>query len=372
MDEKTFIKIINERNKIRSELNEKLKNKSFSICEEECYLIEESWDKDLNENFKEYKNGNFNNENYDYNELIPEDGPEFINNIESIINFIKKNEKLKLISRKSIELIYDEEFLNDFNLIKYYSGNNKLIIEYINDEDDDDNKSLLLIDPLNKNKIEERIFIISTEDIEDKEKIILFKNLINKDIDIIKDDIIPFKIYIKFNELINKLKNKEGSKSDKNKLENNSNNNLQNEQYLAFNQLLLTNKINELNKNIEDKDKEINKLSDELQKQIKVKNYYLSINQRQTVFREYLEKTLNNEINKYKEILKEKDKEIQEYKLKIEQNLISKNKTNHKMIFNSQILSKSAQDIFNQNKNIQNEQDLIKLQKELKKKRRYD
>ena len=32
---------------------------------------------------------------------------------------------------------------------------------------------------------------------------ILYKNLINKDIDIIKDDIIPFKIYIKFNELIN-------------------------------------------------------------------------------------------------------------------------------------------------------------------------
>ena len=292
MDGKTFIKIINERNKIRSELNKKLKNKSFSICEEEYYLIEESWDNDLIENFNEYKNknGNFNNENYDYNKLIPEDEPEFINDIESIINCVENKIQLKLISRKSIESIYDKEFLNDYNLIKYYYGNNKLIIEYINDEE---NKSLLLIDPLNKKKIEERVFIISTEDIEDEEKINLFKNLINKDIDIIKDDIIPFKIYIKFNKL--------------------------------------TNKINELNKNIKDKEKKINKLSDELQKQKKFKNQYISINQRQTEYRENLEKTLNNEINKYKEILKEKEKEIQELK-KREDMIIKKEKEINKKI----------------------------------------
>ena len=198
MDEETFEKIMNERKRFRSDLKNKLKKKSFSICEEDCYLIEESWDKILNDKIVEYFNEE--NEDYENNEIfIPEQSPKFINNFESIINFIKKKKKLKLVSRKLIDLIYEKESLNDRNLTKYYSGKNKLIIEFINNED---NKSILLIDPLNKNNIEERDFIISPEDIDDEEKIILFEDIINKDIDII-NDIISFKIYIKFNELTN-------------------------------------------------------------------------------------------------------------------------------------------------------------------------
>ena len=379
MDKETFIKIINERKKFRSDLKKKLQKKSFSFCEGDCYLIEESWDKNLNEKIVEYAH----EENEDYEEFIP---PKFINNIESIINYIKTNKNLKLISKKSIVLIYGKKSLKNNNLIKYYSGNNKLIIEYLNDED---YKSILLIDPLNKNNIKERSFIISTEDIDDEEEIKLYKNIINKDIDIdiIKDNIIPIKTYLKFNELINKLKKKIKFLEDKKgpKYERNLINKLVNEKNSLIKQIIelkknikekdkeinqkvnLTNQINELNKNIKEKYKEINKLSEELQKQIKYKNQYLSINKKQTEYRENLEKNLNNEINKYKEILKEKDKEIKEYKLKIEQNLINKNKENNEMISNSQKLSKSVQNIFNQSKNIPNEQDLIKLKKELKK-----
>ena len=80
-----------------------------------------------------------------------------------------------------------------------------------------------------------------------------------------------------------------------------------------------------------------------------------------------MEKSLNNEINKYKKALEEKEKELTGYKLKIEQNLITKNKANNEIIYNSQKLSKSVRDLFNQNKNIPNEQDLIKLKKELNK-----
>jgi len=124
-----------------------------------------------------------------------------------------------------------------------------------------------------------------------------------------------------------------------------------------------------LSKNIKEKDKEINKLSEDLKKQIKYKNQYLSINKRQTEYRENSEKALKNEINKYIKLLKEKENEIEEYKLKIEKNLIDKNKTSNEMLYNSQKLSKSVQDIYNQNKNkgTSKEQNLIKLQKELKK-----
>ena len=376
MDEETFIKLKNERKRFISDLKNKLEKKSFSICKENCYLIEESWDKILKDKIDEYSNKE--NEDYeDFEKFIQEKSPKFINNVGSIINFIKKKQILKLVSRKLIYFIYEKESLKKYNLVKYYSGKNKLIIEYINDED---NKSILLIAPLNKNNIKERTFIISKEDLKDEEKIILYKNLINKDIDIIKDDIIPFKIYIKFNELINKLKNtiknlkdKEGSKIDKNKLEKNSINKLQNEQNLIIKNLInqndsLRNQIKELNKNIKEKVKEINKLSDEVQKQIKYKNQYISINKKQTEYRENLVKDLKNEINKYKEILKEKEKEIKEYKLKVEKFLINNNKTNNEIISNSQKLSKRFQDIFNQNQNILNEQNLIKLKKELKKK----
>jgi len=112
----------------------------------------------------------------------------------------------------------------------------------------------------------------------------------------------------------------------------------------------------------------VNKLSDELQKQIKYKNQYLSINKKQTEYREYLEKTLNNEINKYKEILKEKEKEIQELK-KREDIIIEKEKEINKKIAFLEDKENSIEKENNENKKRKEEfqkdlQENIKLKKE--------
>ena len=108
MDKTKFIQIIDEKKGFEKYLKNKLKSEFFSVCKEEYYLIEDSWIIDLNEKIAEYNNDE--NEDYDdyedFNEFIPEDEPVFINNIESIINCVQKSKKLKLVSRKLIELIY--------------------------------------------------------------------------------------------------------------------------------------------------------------------------------------------------------------------------------------------------------------------------
>jgi len=208
MNENTFIKIINERNQLRNDLNKNM-NKSSFYKGEGCYLIEESWDSELNNNFHsyddDYEDGimyesdeDYNYNGLDYNQFIPKEKPIFINNIESIIKCIKNKTKLKLVNQKLIKLIYGKDKLKDCKLIKYYVGNKKLIIEYMNDED---NKAILFLNPLNQDKIEERTFIISTEDLEDIQKIEIFENLLTKN-KYFSNYVMLFKTYLKYNELI--------------------------------------------------------------------------------------------------------------------------------------------------------------------------
>jgi len=215
-----MIKIINERNQFRDDLNEEINNSFFCKNKGGCYLIEDSWDSELNQNFfkyDNYKEGDIyedseeddendesdNHEENDYKEFIPKKRPIFINNIESIIECIKNNTKLKLVNKKLIELIYGKNKLKDCRLIKYMAGNKALILQYIND---DDNKAILFINPLNQNKIEERTFIISKKDKENHKGINYLVNLLKKD-KFFDNYVMHFKAYLKFNELIIK-KNK--------------------------------------------------------------------------------------------------------------------------------------------------------------------
>ena len=46
--------------------------------------------------------------NYNLNAVIPKDKPAFINNIESIINYVKNKIQLKLVDRNLIEYIYEK------------------------------------------------------------------------------------------------------------------------------------------------------------------------------------------------------------------------------------------------------------------------
>ena len=77
---------------------------------------------------------------------------------------------MKLLNRTFFESIYEEEDLKYFKKIKYYSGNNKLIIEY---KGNNENKALLLINPLKEIKA----FIIS---ITNEEKKSLFEKILSE------------------------------------------------------------------------------------------------------------------------------------------------------------------------------------------------
>ena len=128
MDEEQFILIKNEFDKFREQLSKNIKKNSISLSEEGCYLIESSCIEELEEGFNGYdiiKKANRIDEIDDFDQFIPEDFI-FVNDFFSVINCLKSNKKLKLISKKLIEEIYDEDFLNEQNCIKYYSGKNKL------------------------------------------------------------------------------------------------------------------------------------------------------------------------------------------------------------------------------------------------------
>ena len=165
------------------------------------YLIEENWADNLEQGFNKYKNLKENNEliqDFDYYDLLPQEDPDIINDFSSILEEITNDKKILCISKKLFELIYDKNDLKDYHYIKYYSGNNKLIIEYEND-----NKAILLIDPLNQRNLKNNAKIIL---IEDEKKNKLFKNLLSlSSRNDIPDDYLDYIISI--DSYNNKLKN---------------------------------------------------------------------------------------------------------------------------------------------------------------------
>ena len=158
MEEEEYNSIIDEYYNFRTNFSDNINDSSISLNNEDCYLIEEIWIDNFKERHNEYKNlkkANALSEDFDYYDLLPEIDPNFINNFSTILKYIKNNKKIKCISKKLFEKIYNENDLKDYHYIKYYSGNNKLIIEYEND-----NKAILLNDPLNQREIKNNINII--------------------------------------------------------------------------------------------------------------------------------------------------------------------------------------------------------------------
>ena len=102
-----------------------------------------------------------------------------------------------MVTRKVFEIIFAENVLKDYQrYVEYFSGKNKLLIKYKNE-----NESILLIDPLNGNEIQNRIFIIQMKDKNNNnelQKLINEKEKFNDKSEEKYNDItiIPYKIYI--------------------------------------------------------------------------------------------------------------------------------------------------------------------------------
>ena len=163
MNEKYFNDLINEYSRFKENLEYQIKYPSVSTGEDDCYIIDESWDASLNFCFQKYVNSR--------TISLPRKTPSFINDIPTLIDYIKKKKKFKLISKYLIFLIYKSE-LNKNSPVNYYCGNNNLIIDYKNKIED----SLLIVNPL-LYQSEHNIFFIS---IANQNKIPLFKYIIIK------------------------------------------------------------------------------------------------------------------------------------------------------------------------------------------------
>ena len=195
-----FTQITKDFIKFKNIHSQKLKNKNI-LNDNEYYLVNNSWYKVFSDNFFGYKPKN------DLNKIFSENFPIFFFNIESIIEFLsKKGDKLALISKSLISQIYEEDKFKNDNLINFYFGNNKEIIEFIGDKEND---ILLINNPLQKNPNENNEFIlkIKNDEIHKKdlfEKIMSSNNLYdNKLIEIIKNN----NIVISFSNLNDKEKN---------------------------------------------------------------------------------------------------------------------------------------------------------------------
>ena len=190
MDKDSLAISKSEYNKFRDDLSNQIKNVSISQDTDDCYLITETYDKKL----VEYLDKNEKNDN---NNLL-NDKPDIINNLSEIIEHLKKDQSIKLISKKIIESIFSINNFKDEHAIKYYAGNNKIIMEY---KDNKDNKALLMIIPKDEKKddIKKNIFIISLDN-QDKKELLNAILSSENNYDEKNDNIIPLDKFISNNQ----------------------------------------------------------------------------------------------------------------------------------------------------------------------------
>ena len=171
MEENNFREIKNKYEQFQKNLEEKINDKFISMNNEDCYLVKEVW---INELFKNIKNKNSGQNIKSLNSFSQKDF-QFISS--SFENFLNNLDKYKLINKEALKLIYDDKLLNNYNCVKYYTGNNKMIIEYSK------NNGILLVGckpkDIDKNN---KIFVISNL-AQNNKKINLYKELLSLKID---------------------------------------------------------------------------------------------------------------------------------------------------------------------------------------------
>ena len=116
----------------------------------ECYLIKGSWDTDLNKNIKNYNSNGTRPKTKFYgnkkinNFSLPESNPDFVNYITTLIDCLKKDQKIFLESCELIEFVGTKKVLNNSGEKWDYSArNNKILLGYENEKNEEE---LILIE----------------------------------------------------------------------------------------------------------------------------------------------------------------------------------------------------------------------------------
>ena len=340
----TYNEIKKEYFSFKNEINKQIKDKNISS--NSAYLINDIWDKDLNQILEKYekKSKMQNNDNICNDIILLNKGPEFINNISSAIDCFKKNYRLILISKNLMISIYGNCFLNYYNTINYYAGYNNLIIEY---KENDFNYILLIINPFQMTFKNYYSFIIAFKNKEynklDLNKLLCLninENLLEK----IKNNNVIYKFFDENIDMNNFFiffdgifKVKYNEKESFNNL--NENNNIINK---------YEKKINELKNELEKKDKEIAELKNE-NNNLEINNIEKNKEINEIKINNKKQITINNELNEIKKDNQELNKKYND--------LLEEKKNLEKEIKKNKLLS----DINNINKE---ENDIVKLQKD--------
>ena len=216
MEEHSYNEFKDKYTHFKKQLSKNINNSSILNGAQECYLIEDSWFtklKDFSVTFNNLQKNNKNDNELNSISILQKNIPNFINNISTAINCLKTKQKFQLINSQLIESIYNKNDLKSHKIITYYSGNNKLIIEF----KDNNNKAILLLNPLDD--INKKIYIVIKNDDQNN----LYEELLNKNSEFYNElernykgeNIIPFKIYINIFELFLSVFKYEKSFSEK-------------------------------------------------------------------------------------------------------------------------------------------------------------
>ena len=122
-------------NKFKQELQSDIKNRVITNLKE-CYLIKKKWDTDISNIFNSNIGGNdtrrrYRNSNLGNNSVsLPNDPPEFINDFNSFFECLENKEKITFANCDLINSIMKKySFRVNYEKMKYYAGNNKIILE---------------------------------------------------------------------------------------------------------------------------------------------------------------------------------------------------------------------------------------------------
>ena len=172
MDEQKFKLIMKTYYDFRNNLSTNINNNDYSLYSEDCYLIEGPWINELINCFNHYNNLKNSNSSFKFDFSLPSNPPVIIQNFDGIIKNIKDLKKFRIVNKNLIEFFYKD--LNGILIVNYYTGNNKIIIEF---KENRNNKALLLINPLDEAPFINKAFILL---INDNQKFNLYKDLLNE------------------------------------------------------------------------------------------------------------------------------------------------------------------------------------------------
>ena len=173
-----FDLIYNQYYLFKDRIQKEIKTKQMTSSINNCYLLNDDWEEEFKDNLDNYKNiKNIIKDIVSY--LKPKKELSIFNDISPVVNYLVQGYNIKLINKNLLESLYSKSILNNYNVVSYYAGYNKLIIEY---KGQYINSNLLILNPFQMIYNNINSYIISFKTPENR-KLELYETLLSKNIE---------------------------------------------------------------------------------------------------------------------------------------------------------------------------------------------